>query len=355
MFLVHGGELSRQPASITLMVSPNKALTKSPEFIDAAKTFLEPLLPAFEAIFQEFESAEENPDAPITPRTHRHHMKKRLEAAFERVKIDTAPEKYLSALMLLLKEALRELPEIHTKTAEKVKNDFVEKFFHLPAYKSLDTLVNSAERVSSEECTIALSQMKYDEVDKKMQIAYSLLHHTETCTGELRAEYAMHAAKRISELLYQPYVRMLHRLFRVTKKSKKTDIAKLSYGAAFKELLSSEFLGKYPDLLDQDAVLIRNAEAHERWDYLPDSDEVEVSDKGTPPKRLLVTDLLHRSEEMLYIAGVMLPAYEQFRLFSKSQISDDNIEDLHDLADLLHSDSTVQEAAILRLKAKAQK
>lgn len=225
----------------------------------------------------------------------------------------------------------------------------------MPAYKSLDALVNTAERVSFEECAIALREMRHDKVDGKAQISYSLLHHAETCTGELRAEYAMHATKRISELLYQPYVRMLHRLFRVTKKSNIANLDQLRYGVVFKELLCQEFLSNYPDLLDQDAVLIRNAEAHERWDYLPNSDEVEVSDRNVPSKRLPVNDLIDRASQMLYIAGHMLPEYEHYRLCSNFQMSDDIRDFLYDLADLLHSDSTAQEAALSRLITKALK
>ena len=116
-----------------------------------------------------------------------------------------------------------------------------------------------------------------------MLLSLSLLRHVDTLPqGELRAEFAMHAARRTSELLYRPYATVLYKLWGVTR-GKEYDNA--DYGVVVNNLLAQSFGSAYPALLNARAVLVRNSVAHDNWDYFYDQDAVEMRDgpKG-PPK-----------------------------------------------------------------------
>jgi hypothetical protein len=90
----------------------------------------------------------------------------------------------------------------------------------------------------------------------------------------------------------------------------------MDYGQVLNMLRNWHFSKEYPSLLEEDAVLLRNAEAHEHWDYFFETDEVEVWDRNSVKrKRLTVDALLHRAHSMTTVAGAMFPAYIRARYF----------------------------------------
>ena len=267
---------------------------------------------------------------------------------------------YFKALLIIIRELfIPHLPETIRaiqKSSESNATKFLAEFSHLPAYNSLDELTKAAEATSIKESNDVFSLLKTDEIDRNFQIVFSVLHRARSAEGELRAEFAIHAAKKASETLYQPYVRALHRLFRLKNKNRNSaNLSALKYGAVFNELLTSTLPAEYPGLLRSNAVLLRNAEAHDNWIYLPDTDEVEVSDisnNGVPSKRLSVDELLEQTEEMLIMSAVMLPGYIRLRGYKNLEKLEKFVNQIKDiLPDLL---SPAQEKRTLAAQLLAE-
>lgn len=323
----------------------------SPQFLAAAKVMFEPLMSIIVAAIRAIEKIDQSDDVLISPRTNRHNMQRDIGAAADNVKIPSDPDDYFNAVIIVFCELfILRLPETiqdMQKVLESKSADFLAKFSGHPAYNSLLTLEKSAGTKSANECNEAFKILNIEKTDYNLQIVYGTLHRARAADCEQRAEYAIQAAKKTSEMLYQPYVRVLHWLFRISNNNKNNaNLGKMKYGAIYKELLESSFPTDYPGLLQPNAVLIRNAEAHENWDYLPDSNEVELSDDAVAPMRFSVDELLARTEEMLLLSGVMLPGYIPLRGIKNLEKIANFAEGIKSiLPDLINSDLEKRNAA----------
>lgn len=316
----------------------------SPEFEAALEIVMGPILrPMLDVILKNVENVESK--ILNAPRTYRRRMIRDLENAGQRMSIDADPEEYRRSLSILIREAILHSPDMLQQTAQRGLAEYQSKFSTLPEHQAFDALANAAERVAPKEFEAALKKIDQEEIDHKMTLAAALLEHAANLKEELRAEYAIHATKRVSELLYQPFLRTVLRLFCAAEKKDPLDFYEMPYGQVLNQLKAWHFLIKYPKLLDEDAVLFRNAEAHEHWDYFDDTDEVEVWDqsknKGKKKiekrKRLSVDVLLERANRMAIVSGAMFPGYIRARYF---MIFDRFADPLRKaIADLLSSDS----------------
>lgn len=328
------------------MTSSNKKAELSPEFLEAAKIILAPLFPILKGVVEFWES-----DSNLTaPRTRQHNFEKKIEQFLMDIFKDVPQERFKQSILTLLREAFLNLPDHMQQATQRIRTKFHTQFSDLSAYHSLDALTKAAEGVSVQQCGDAFRLLDLNSCGRRFLLASSLIHQAESCEGEARAEATMHATKRISESLYQPYVRMLHRLFNIAANRPIDRTSKKTYGQIFQELSIPLFIDQYPDLLDINAVLFRNAEAHESWDYLPESDEVEAWDRKAPKTRIRVTELFKRASDMAMLSGAMLPEYIKVRIFS-------NMEEMLNKGrgvwpELIHTDSTIRNAAWLNLQQK---
>ena len=302
------------------------------------------------------------------PRTYHRRIELDFEEAAKRVTF--SPEN-LQVLFTIVRDALPSTLERAPKIARNRLSEFSQQFAGTPEYHSFSQLVDGAWSENPTEVVQTFKQFDRKNSDNRLALAVSLLSHAEKQKGELRAEYTIHAAKRVSESLYQPFMRSLLRLFYIASKRGLSDSAeyyKMDYGLIYSHLRGnkkekgSRFRDIYPNLLYQHAVLIRNAEAHENWDYYFDTDKIEIRDRtNTERIQIKVDELLERSWYMLWISGTMLPKYiEIFWLSiaeksSMAQISDHYNDLLNDLEALTSSDSNRQEAALQNLQKRMNK
>jgi hypothetical protein len=312
----------------------------SARLAQAMITFMEPLLPALEIALKSID----DPARATEPRTQAAALTRRMEDAFETTKphIDTA--KFFEAFLLVTHGAFKDFPLEARRTEQRYRKAFLAQFGSSPAYQALQQLTAAAESASQGDCNATLSLIDEVDIARKSELAFSLLHPLDSLTGETRAEQAMRAWKRVSETLYQPYVRVLHSLFRILQGTYKSTIAKMKYGSVHDELLNASFASLYGMLLEPDAVLVRNAEAHERWDYHPAPDEVEVHDSNKPPKRISVSDLIRRTDSMITLSAVMLPGHLRLRKLSATAAYCKRIGNAW--SDLFSTDSNKQLAAV---------
>lgn len=317
-------------------------------------------MPIFETVIASIEKAEQTDELLASPRTYQHNIKRDISAAANLVTFPSNADDYFKALLIIFREIFILHPQETIRTLQRASEsntaEFLAEFSHLPAYNALDELVKAAEAISINESNDIFNLLKTDETDRNFQIVVSVLHRASSAEGELRADVAMQAAKKASEALYQPYVRTLHRLFRLKRNIRSSaNLSADTYGEVFNKLLESTFPAEYPGLLRSDAVLVRNAEAHENWNYLPDTDEVEVSSiskKGVQSKRLSVDELLALTEEMLRMSAVMLPRYIRLRGYKSLEKLGKVINQIKDiLPDLL---SPAQEKRTLAAQLLAE-
>lgn len=219
-----------------------------------------------------------------------------------------------SSLLAIMQEVLSNpamIAEEIDKAYQSQRNVLVGRFSSEPAYLALDEVAMAAASKNQSECRAAIRSIDRHSIDRRFLLSVALLCHAEACAGELRAEYTVHAAGRVSELVYQPFVRTMHRLFCVAGSQSLDNIDRHHYGKVFQELGRLSFWQRFPGALDPDAALIRNAAAHGSWDYLCDTDEVELLDEGKNPKRLRVSvvELLARAGAFLQAGGVMFPMF----------------------------------------------
>jgi len=340
------------------MTSPGKPSEQSeqplsPEFEAAQEMVMGPFKPLLEALARA--AVNLGSEALSAPRTYRRKLLREIEGAAKKIEIKVAPEEYQRAIAILFREGRSHGPEILRRGMRRALLEFKEQFSKLPEYHSLQALAKAAEAVSAKsakECQDALSKIDHETTNQKMLLAVALLNHAnKTPPGELRAEYAMHATKRVSELLYKPYMRTLLLMFILAKQQNVKDVHKMDYGSLFQELRKRSFLETYPSLLDEDAVFFRNAEAHEQWDYLYETDQIEAWDKHKKHKKLIsVTELLERTSHMAGVAGSLFPGYIRAREF----VSLDNIVGplWEALADLIGSEPKMQQENLLGFQQK---
>ena len=281
-----------------------------PQSEEAIATVMEPLWPIVEAALR----GVENSDQILTAaRTYRRTIARDMADAAKRTDIKSDSEKYWNAFLKVLPEALLHAPDMFEQSAQRISADFDSRFSAMPEYHALHKLVTTAEHISPKECESAL-KINQEEIFHKSALAGMLLSQVSNHSGELRAEYTIHATKRASELVYQPFMRVILHLFCVVKSKTALKFYEINYGQVLNVLKQWSFLEEYPNFLDEDAVLFRNAEAHEHWDYFSETDEMEVWDKNTEKrKRLTVENLLHRASGMVKVAGMMFPHYIQMR------------------------------------------
>lgn len=323
---------------------------QSPEFEALLEKVMGPFLrPMLDVLVNSLEDVESK--ILNAPRTYRRKLVRDLENAGKKITIDADPEEYGRSIMALLHEMLLRGPDMLQQSARRGLADFRSRFLTLPEYHVFNALANDAEAIAPKEFEAAFKKIDQDLTAQKLALAGILLAHASKLEGELRAEYAIHAAKRASELLYQPFVRTLLRLFCAVEKKKPLDFYGIKYGQALNILRDWHFPKKYPNLLDLDAVMLRNAEAHEHWDYFFETDEVEVWDQNTEKRKQFTVDkLLQRAHNMANIAGAMFPGYIRARYFMIFDKLADPLREV--LSDLVGSDSKLRDAALLNLQQK---
>ena len=318
----------------------------------ALNTIIEPLIPAIAALVNAMDKIDKFPDEILAaPRTHRHNLKHEIESSLENAISSINPNKYVNALFVVLLEGvIPKIPEIFSN-ARYVLNEkalpYLAKFEKTTPYQSLRNLIASAHAVSDKECQTAIRKLDQNETNRRMQNLYSIWLRTHTDEGEQRAESAIMAAARISENLYQPYIRTLHWLFRLARNNQdNASLGKMPYGAVYNELLNSTFQSDYPGLFLRDAVLIRNAEAHGTWEYYPDKNEISVYDGKVSSKRFPINELISRTEEMIVLSYELLPGYINIINLEKLHALENVIGEIKNVfPDLVSSDPARREAA----------
>jgi hypothetical protein len=278
--------------------------TESPQLKEALDRWVEMLEPAVKAMF---ESIDVLPNAIIEPRTYLHNIDKMSDQAGERIEINNSKLSY-DNFEELVRDSFsnKEFIEI----AKEIQDKFLQEFGHSPAFASLKKLVWDASCVSGQECFQALKKIDRAKLDKNLLLTESKFHYTNESTGEARAELATQVFKLLSETIYQPFLRTLLRLCRLTKGAQaKQNIDKLEYGNVLNELFGHSFDSMYPYLIVPECVLFRNSEAHVDWDYYPDKDEIEFRDRNKPPKRLTVAEVIKLARQMEELAGQLLPKF----------------------------------------------
>lgn len=282
-------------------------LPKELQNTEAHDVIMKPLLPFFEAIDEIFQNISD--EALDAPRTFLQKMEQSLNDAGQRVKFDAPPEQVAKSFSDFMLNSIPRIPDMVQGISELLKTKLLAEFATSPAYHSLDKLVRDAANVSLKDCRTALGKIERDKLYKDIHLANAELYGAEKKAGEPRAKAALKAISVISETLYQPYLRTLLRLFRVVK-GIQIDVLPKAYGQVLNELLDKgTFVAAYPHLVDSDAVLARNADAHNRWDYFYKTDEIELRDQSSAPKRLSVTEIIERARSMLRLSGRLLPDY----------------------------------------------
>lgn len=288
------------------------------------QNLLEPITPALKPAIQSIIA--NLPNALIAPRTYEHNVKLDLELALSDGLSNVDPDTLVRMLRDVFATGILHFPDLFLHQCQLFTDAFLQQFSGNQEFQSLENLVTDVESRNQHECNAILKPGDQDELNRDRLTSSSLLHHALHSEGELRAEYSMHCIKRISEKLYQPYVRRIHKLVRVLngppagpvrKKKQKDppDLEGMPYGTVLNELVAAAFHTKYPGLLDPDAAFIRNAEAHESWDYHPKSDEIELHDKNRPPKLFTVLKILEKAQAIYAVSGILFHKYVAYRQF----------------------------------------
>lgn len=245
-----------------------------------------------------------------SPRTFLAQQAARIHAASLTVDYEPSQTEALafcrSAIVVLVQDVLPAIPDSFLDGKQRIERDLVQLSAH-PVYPQLRRLIADAATGSPQFTKEALSAVDLSSISQFSLLCGGLLTAVETESGEQRAETAMQLARRASEKVYQPYVTTLYKLWGATKgRSYKSD----AYGNLVRTLLKSPggFVESYPGLLNHLAVAIRNAEAHDDWDYDPTTDSVVLKDEdGVTVGTLTVDELCRATESMLEVASEILP------------------------------------------------
>lgn len=309
-------------------------------------------------------------DSEILQKPRTYH--RQIELTFEELaKHITLSADDLATLFKSTREWIQSIPDRVTSVLNNRLSEFHHQFARTPEFHNFLQLVDGAWIESPTEVVQTFKQFDREKSYNRLTLAGSLLTHAEKQKGELRAEYTIHAAKRVSESLYQPFMRAVLRLFYIANKRVlpgSEDYYTIDYGRVYSHLRGnkrekgSRFRDIYPNLLYQHAVLIRNAEAHENWDYYFDTDQIEVRNINNTERRRFKTDeLLECAWHMLKVSGVMFPKFiEVFWLSAASKsrlnlVSEYYDDLLNDLEALTSSDSNRQEVALQNLQKRMPK
>jgi len=209
------------------------------------------------------------------------------------------------------------------------------------------SLIANAAAVSPQDASRALRNCDRERSACHLILAYSLIGHAKTLqANELRAEYAAHAVRRASELLYRRYVEMLYLLWGAAQ-AKSYDLA--DYGCIFATLLKSDFVTLYPALLDPRAVTVRNSVAHDDWDYISFSDEILLRDKKKDNQKedtvtISVDALLALAEGYAHLGGCLLPDVVAMQILESACTHIQRLESIW--ASVISDDAETRRAAI---------
>lgn len=338
-------------------------MTKQPPKTDPLESILSPIFHVYLKIFEADAS-----EILHEPRTYHRRIELDLEEALKRV---TFPDEVPQVLFTMAREALQSTMERAPALARTRLSEFHHQFASTPEFHNFLQLVDGAWSESPTEVVQTFKQFDREKSYNRLTLSGSLLTHAEKQKGELRAEYTIHAAKRVSESLYQPFMRAVLRLFYIANKRvlpDSEDYYTIDYGRVYyylrgnKKEKGSRFRDIYQNLLYQHAVLIRNAEAHENWDYYFDTDQIEVRNINNTERRRFKTDeLLECAWHMLKVSGEMFPKFiEVFWLSVASKSRLDLVSDYYDdllnvLEALTSSDSNRQEVALQNLQKRMHK
>lgn len=251
-----------------------------------------------------------SPEMMRSPRTTLKKQTRRFDKIFRRLPCKIADgEGLLQAVVTVF---VREIfPRIPQQVVDDWRNVVTEarkqdEFVNERTLASMGMLFDDAIKMYPEGSRKILSAIDTSALDMGVILSTSALRAVEEATNtEDRAEAVMHVTKRVSEMIYRPYAKALYLLWGATKQ---TDYGDADYGAIVNNLVNqASFMTTYPDLLDPDAVLVRNSDAHDTWRYHYENDSVELLDRNKPSKTISVDDLLIKCVTMLEIAGVMFP------------------------------------------------
>ncbi len=229
------------------------------------------------------------------------NMENATEGFFDELAIVRGGEGVLDFIKLM---AEPDAPDKVRNLAEIMTQGFKKTLGAEGRHTMIMTLIGRANTRIPFSPLLAFSDDHPKEFLVRMCNPYSLFDQIEDTTGETKARNIVLAFGQVAESIYRPYVEFLLRIEALSRGEwQKTP---KSYGACVN--MAAEIMPGQPGLIDPDAAWIRNASAHNHWQYLVDKDEIELWDSNTQPQAFPADVLFNKLLEMYWMAG---PAYLQ--------------------------------------------
>lgn len=174
-----------------------------------------------------------------------------------------------------------------------------------------------------------------------------LLQQAETLRGEARANVTILALSVTVERVYRFYLITIWQLSFFRKGEMPPHEAPVT-GNLLKEVQLR--LPDYPNLVEPDAVWMRNSAVHNPCEYVPQTDSVVMWDKKIPRAEVKVDDLLAMVQRMYSVSAVTMQRVAQLYLLRNLLLNTGLLSDIIDsLPDTFSGDSTRQQAVEDRL------
>lgn len=177
-----------------------------------------------------------------------------------------------------------------------------------------------------------------------------LLRQAETLKGEARANATLLALSVSVERVYRFYLITLWQLSFFRRGEMPPQEAPAT-GNLIKEVRRR--LPDYPDLVEPNAVWMRNSSVHNPCEYVTQTDSVVMWDKSVPRTEVQVDDLLAMVQRMYSVSAVTMQRVAQLYLLRNLMLNTGLLDDMIGSApDILSGDAARQQAAEDRLTKK---
>lgn len=174
-----------------------------------------------------------------------------------------------------------------------------------------------------------------------------LLQQAETLRGEARANVTLLALSVTVERVYRFYLITIWQLS-LFRKGEMPPPEAPATGNLLKEVQLR--LPDYPNLVEPDAVWMRNSAVHNPCEYVPQTDSVVMWDKKVPRAEVKVDDLLAMVQRIYSVSAVTMQRVAQLYLLRNLLLNTGLLDDMIDsMPDMLSGDAARQQAADDRL------
>lgn len=242
---------------------------------------------------------------------------KRLENHFDYKNYYKSEEEFKKTFEDLFAKIIKK-PIVHKLLRSIIENANISKIFNEllefnqkqlvemqkadPRLIKLESLIEKADKIAPYISIIILSRINIREHLKKAFEPYDLLEESEILNGQHQARLVLRLFREIYENQYDNYIRIIWELTSILK-NKIFINSSILPGQIMTNLLPRLNYLNMLELIEQDAVFIRNSATHASYDYKLETHSVILWDRQKGPREYSVLELLKKAKKMYWMVS----------------------------------------------------